>query len=86
MYPKIIGPLDSITKIFSKECGLQKRIHIALVLAECDTQSAEWLLPKNRKISEILSKVIYQFFTSFIKITFGLFLLIIPNFIKKNAR
>jgi len=84
--PFFIGPLDAITKIFFPDCDLQKRIQIGVTLAECDTQSASWLLPKNRKFFIFFIQITKQIIRASTKIIFGVFLLVIPGFIKKHAR
>lgn len=85
-FPFLLGPLDFATRLFYPNSGLQKRIQIGATLVECDTQSAQWLLPKERTRIRLFLKIFILIVSAGLKFALSLFLLIIPGFIKKHAR
>lgn len=84
-FPFLIGPVDIVSKFLYPQSSLQRRLLIASSLVECDTQSAEWLLPKERDFLDLFFGLIIIFFRSVVKIIIGIVLLLIPKFIKHHA-
>ncbi|MEK6898932.1 MAG: NAD-dependent epimerase/dehydratase family protein [Nanoarchaeota archaeon] len=82
----LIGPLDAISKALYPNCTLQKRLKIASAVIECSPYSAQWLLPRDRKVTEIFSQSTIIISKSIIKIILGALLLLIPGFVRKNVK
>ena len=63
---------------------MQRRLLVVSALGECDIQSAEWLLPKERDFLGLLFGVLVISIRSLVKTVIGVPLLIF-GFIKRYA-
>ncbi|MCL4419146.1 NAD-dependent epimerase/dehydratase family protein [Patescibacteria group bacterium] len=83
-FPWLLGPFDAISKIFSKDSILQKKLYITTGLIECHPASANWLLPKERGVWSLFWIIIHIAGSVLIKISIGsLFFLLFFPFYKK---
>ena len=83
-FPFSIGPCDAISKFFYSSSSLQRRLLIGAALVECDVQSAEWLLPKDRDFLDLFFGLFIIGIRSVIKMAIGTILLFI-GFIKRHV-
>jgi len=83
--PFFLGPLDAATRLFYPNSPLQSRLAIASALVECDSESAEWLLPKDRAPARVLARSVLLSLSASTKIVIGLLLALIPGFIRTHA-
>jgi uncharacterized protein YbjT (DUF2867 family) len=84
-FPFLIGSVDIVSKFLYPQSSLQRRLLIVSSLCECDTQSADWLLPKDRDFLDLFFGLLIIGLRSFIKIIVGIGFLFIPGFIKRHA-
>lgn len=83
--PFFLGPIDAASRILYPNSFLQGRLAIASALVECDSGSAEWLLPKDRAPVRVLARSVLLSLSASTKIALGLLLALIPGFIRTHA-
>ncbi|PIN93059.1 hypothetical protein COU54_04450 [Candidatus Pacearchaeota archaeon CG10_big_fil_rev_8_21_14_0_10_31_24] len=85
-YPFLIGGLDAISRILYPKGSFQKKLNIVAILIECHPVSAKWLLPKERSFISLVWRSSLLILRSIIKFLLGILLLLVPNFVEKNAK
>ena len=85
-HPILIGMLDAATALRSRDSGLHQRLRIASALVETDVESAQWLLPRERRYVAIFGAAFLLGCSAVLKIVAGSCLTLIPGFLQTYGK
>ncbi|MBP9773589.1 MAG: NAD(P)H-binding protein [Candidatus Peribacteraceae bacterium] len=80
--PSRLSALDSWTRLRHPHCHFQQKILIAAALLECDPVSADWFLPTQKSIVQIISICINTTIKAIISTFIGFLRSLSPSFVR----
>ena len=84
-FPFLLGWLDTLSRLRKPSSTLQKKILIAAAIAECHPLSAEWLLPRDRSLVQLLTRSCVLTLRILLKAMGAMLLLFVPRFTARNV-